>query len=158
MTYHRADVLKVLLDNVPSHYGRHFSKRLETYEDDPSLGAIDLRFTDGTSATCDVLLGTDGIKSAVRRTMYTQLAEKARCEAAPEEEVQKLLRHIEPTWSGEAVYRSIISREDLESKFADHPSLTGPTVVSLVTYYRRSANHIPSTWRSIVYVHFEPNH
>ncbi|OCH95061.1 FAD/NAD(P)-binding domain-containing protein [Obba rivulosa] len=62
-SYHRADFLRVLLEHVPSHYKTHFSKRLATYDDDPEQESVTLRFTDGTSATCDVLVGTDGINA-----------------------------------------------------------------------------------------------
>ncbi|OCH90229.1 salicylate hydroxylase [Obba rivulosa] len=127
-TYHRADFLQVLLEHVPQHYGTHFSKRLASYDDDPEQGTVTLRFTDGSSATCDVLVASDGIKSAVRQTMYTRLAEKARCEGATPEEVEILLNHVPATWSGELVYRHLITREDIEKAFPNHPSLNGPTL------------------------------
>ena len=79
-SFHRAEFLKILEKNIPSSYRTHFGKRLESYEDSTS-NPITLRFKDGTTATCDVLIGADGVKSAVRRSMFADLAAKAQDDA-----------------------------------------------------------------------------
>lgn len=128
-SYHRADLLQVLLEHVPPHYGTHFSKRLDSYVDDPDQDVVILRFADGTSASCDILIGADGIKSAVRRKMYTEMAEETQTEGNSDEQAQNLLSCITPVWSGERVYRHIITRDDLVKSYPDHPSLSGPVQV-----------------------------
>ncbi|HUQ61312.1 NAD(P)/FAD-dependent oxidoreductase [Lentzea sp.] len=55
----RITLRQVLLDGLDVRFG----KRFERYERD---GAITLRFEDGTTAECDVLVGADGIGSRVR--------------------------------------------------------------------------------------------
>lgn len=41
--------------------------------EDPTTGELTLRFTDGTRAVCDVLVGADGIRSVTRGVMYRRL-------------------------------------------------------------------------------------
>ncbi|EMD36944.1 hypothetical protein CERSUDRAFT_137302 [Gelatoporia subvermispora B] len=126
-TYHRADLLQVLLDHIPSHYGTHFSKRLTSYSDDPAQDSVTLIFDDGTIAACDVLIGSDGIKSVVRRILYEDLADDAQTKGGSFETVQSLRAHAHSVWSGEVAYRHIISREMVE-KIPGHPSLAGPMI------------------------------
>ena len=87
-----------------------------------------MTFKDGTTATCDLLVGADGIKSAVRRTMYSGLA----AQAESSEEKERLLAFIKPTWTGQYVYRGVIKTEDLKKASPDHPALNGPIYVRLV--------------------------
>ena len=126
-SYHRADILTVLLRHIPEHYCTHFGKRLVSYDDFPD-GSVTMTFKDGTTATCDLLVGADGIKSAVRRTMYSGLA--AQAESA--EEKEGLLALIKPTWTGQYIYRGVIKTEDLKKASPDHPALDGPIYVRLV--------------------------
>ena len=101
----------------------HFSKRLDSYTHDPSDGSVSLAFKDGTHATCDLLVGSDGIRSTVRRVMYTQLADVA--EVCEKEELKKM---IEPVWSGWVANRGLIPAEML-SEAAKHQA-GRPTIVS----------------------------
>ena len=87
-----------------------------------------MSFKDGTTATCDLLVGADGIKSAVRRTMYSGLA--AQVESA--EEKEGLLALIKPTWTGQYVYRGVVKPEDLKRASPDHPALIEPIYVRSV--------------------------
>ena len=89
----------------------HFSKRLTSYDEPSSLSEpIVLRFADGTKATCDLLIGSDGIKSAVRRTMYNAFAREASEEAGS---VASSMM-IEPVWSGIVVYRALAPTAGLD--------------------------------------------
>lgn len=62
---HRAAFLRELLADVPQDR-LHSSKKLEKV-DQGDDGPITLRFVDGTTHECDVLVGADGIHSIVRK-------------------------------------------------------------------------------------------
>jgi salicylate hydroxylase len=62
---HRAAFLRELLADVPPER-MHASKKLDNF-DQNSDGSLTLRFTDGTTHECDVLIGADGISSTVRK-------------------------------------------------------------------------------------------
>ncbi|TCD65215.1 hypothetical protein EIP91_002962 [Steccherinum ochraceum] len=128
---HRAEFLKILVDRVAacSNCTAHFSKKLVSYEDS-SDGPVQLAFSDGLFATCDILIGADGVKSAVRATMYSRFAEAAEAEV----EATKLRNHINPVWAGQVVYRYLIPREDLEAADPTHRCLTIPMEVGLMIY------------------------
>ena len=67
-TVRRADFLAAMVDLVPPEI-RHFGKRLESLEESETGGK--LAFKDGTSATADVVIGCDGIKSKVKDCMVS---------------------------------------------------------------------------------------
>ena len=71
------------------------------------LSPIELNFTDGSSAACDVLVGADGIRSIVRRWVFNDLA-KTRG--------QDMLTFINPFFSGTIVYRSLVPAESLHGR------------------------------------------
>ncbi|KAH9984473.1 salicylate hydroxylase [Xylariaceae sp. FL0662B] len=60
---HRVDLLRALLADIPQDR-MHASKRLQKIDQNSS---ITLYFTDGTTSTCDILIGADGIYSTVRK-------------------------------------------------------------------------------------------
>lgn len=62
---HRAAFLKELLAGVPAER-MHANKRLATVEKKED-GSFVLHFADGETHACDVLIGADGIHSAVRK-------------------------------------------------------------------------------------------
>jgi salicylate hydroxylase len=67
LTIHRADLLAALASMFPGDRVQ-FGKRAQTIAQDE--GGVDLNFTDGSSARVDVLVGADGIHSAVRTAMF----------------------------------------------------------------------------------------
>ncbi len=67
LTIHRADLLAALAEIFPAERVR-FAKRAETITQDGS--GITLKFTDGSTDRVDVLIGGDGIHSAVRTAMF----------------------------------------------------------------------------------------
>lgn len=90
-------------------------KRLSDYSR-LSSGEYQLQFADGSTATCDVLLGCDGVRSVVRRRMFEDEA-KARGQPA-------LLKHIEPFFSGTVAYRVLVPVERLlEVNGKLHPTM-----------------------------------
>ena len=132
-SFHRAEFLKILEKNIPSSYRTHFGKRLESYEDSTS-NPITLRFKDGTTATCDVLIGADGVKSAVRRSMFADLAAKAQDDA----QAAAYLQCIDPTWSGVVTYRALIQADSFKEDYPDHVALSTPTLVRLsISFYQK---------------------
>ncbi|KAF8586521.1 FAD/NAD-binding domain-containing protein [Ramaria rubella] len=101
--FHRADFLNVFVNNLPSGVA-HFRKRMISYKQDGAGGEIQLHFSDDSTATCDVLVGCDGIKSLVRAQMFKQMAK----DGHPE-----LLDFIDPFFSGSFAYRGLIPVEKM---------------------------------------------
>ncbi|KAE8317718.1 hypothetical protein BDV41DRAFT_489860 [Aspergillus transmontanensis] len=64
----RSQFLRELVALLPKGSTR-FNKELESYVDDPSRPQVLLRFTDGTTAEADTLLGADGIHSRTRQLL-----------------------------------------------------------------------------------------
>lgn len=129
VSFHRADFLDVLASGLDKTVTTpHFSKRLASYsqpapaEREPSRpDGVVLRFTDGSTATCDVLVGADGIHSATRKT----LLEEAAALADPGQ--AETLRGLkEPVWSGSVAYRAVVSGEALRRVNPGHRALTTP--------------------------------
>jgi len=104
--FHRAHFLDVFINNLPSGVA-HFGKRLLNYVDQPQNPEILLNFADGTKATCDLLVGCDGVKSIVRKQMFETLALEGQ---------QHLLQYIEPKFSGIFAYRGLIPIERLRKE------------------------------------------
>src|SRR5713226_311431 len=103
MRFHRAQFHSVLLSHLPSTCTTHNAKRLKSYTqptDCSKNSLITLTFMDGSTATCDILIGADGIKSAVRSCMLRELAESVDSDAK-----QSVLSCINPVWSGVTAYR-----------------------------------------------------
>lgn len=57
-------------------------------------------------ATCDLVIGSDGFRSAVRRTMFNEFAEEAEKRGQPEEAV-RLRGMVEPVFSGQIAHRGL---------------------------------------------------
>ncbi|KAH9933957.1 FAD/NAD(P)-binding domain-containing protein [Epithele typhae] len=110
-TFHRSQLQTLFAKHIQNvDQVIHFGKRLSDYVAPASgTGEIILNFRDGTSATCDVVLGSDGIRSAVRHTMYEDMAK-----AASDEKAAAELRQVSvPIWSGNIVYRGLVPVEGL---------------------------------------------
>ncbi|PPQ74337.1 hypothetical protein CVT24_000691 [Panaeolus cyanescens] len=124
MTFHRADFQKVLLRRLPASYRVHCSKRLRSYSQ-PLQGPITLLFEDGEKHTCDVLVGADGLKSAVRQGL---LGEKAKWALSQNNatEAADITALIEPVWSGECAYRALIPAERLKQRAPNHRAFSYP--------------------------------
>lgn len=113
ITLHRRDMLKVLLENMPPSemFTAHFNKRLVSYSQgrrsDGSDG-VTLFFEDGTMAEADMLAGADGIKSAVRASMFKSIAAR--------NDDPHLLKHVKAEWSGTYGYRCLVNTEKFLSR------------------------------------------
>ncbi|OAX37336.1 FAD/NAD(P)-binding domain-containing protein [Rhizopogon vinicolor AM-OR11-026] len=118
MRFHRAHFHSVLLSHLPSTCTTHNAKRLKSYTqptDCSRNSPITLTFTDGSTAMCDILIGADGIKSAVRSCMLRELAE-----SVEPGEKEFVLSCIKPVWSGVTAYRTLVSAEKLRARYPDH--------------------------------------
>ncbi|KAG5351984.1 hypothetical protein C0989_004278 [Termitomyces sp. Mn162] len=109
------------MDHLPPHYNTFFSRRLRSYEE-PQTGEIQLLFEDGSTAECDILIGADGIRSAVRRSMLIQQAKKETALGRITES-EELINNIEPVWTGILAYRALIPTERLQAYREAHPEM-----------------------------------
>ncbi|KAK0450371.1 uncharacterized protein EV420DRAFT_1646605 [Desarmillaria tabescens] len=98
MTFHRGQLQQSFLQYLPPLCLVHYSKRLQSYSRQPS-GEIQLVFRDGGHATCDVLVGADGIHSAVRAQLMQDEAQIALRSGRPDA-AEEILTAIEPIWTG----------------------------------------------------------
>jgi len=135
---HRAHLLEILVEHTVTLCQTHFSKKLASYDDAPD-GPVALRFADSSTATCDLLVGADGVKSAVRAHMYNQMADKMQSEGCSDEKVISMRKHAKPAWSGCFVYRNLITREELEKVSPGHVCFERPICFqgksqNLITY------------------------
>lgn len=114
---HRAQFHDILFRHVPKDVGMHTTKRLVSYSDPEDVNLpVCLVFADGTEAECDILIGADGFRSAVRATLFTNLANIT-------EDVNTANRRREcvpPRFSGATLYRTVIPREKLSQLSADY--------------------------------------
>ncbi|KAF8888107.1 salicylate hydroxylase [Infundibulicybe gibba] len=125
LTFHRPDFQQVLLRRLPKSCRTCCSKRLRSYIQRPS-GPIEVTFEDGSRTTCDVLIGADGLKSAVRQAL---LGEKAQYAGSQQkfQEAADITSCIDPAWSGTNAYRALIPAHRLREKSPNHPIFTRPT-------------------------------
>ena len=128
MGVHRAEFHEVLLNHLSSRCRTLPSKRLESYVQRPGA-PIALRFQDGSTATCDILIGADGLKSAVRKMMFREAGMWAESQDRNADAAQ--LRSLsEPRFSGVFSYRALIPGAKLSSVSPKHRVLSSAVQVS----------------------------
>ena len=126
-SFHRAELQKTFLELVQPPRKVRLGKRVLAYEQSDS--GIELQFQDGTTATCDVLMGCDGIRSGVRGAMYSQLADAAQRAGRPEE-AAKLRTHKSAVFSGEEMYRCLIKKDELPpGALKNHPAFNASVLI-----------------------------
>ena len=64
--FDRPTLRRIMLSGLGEHV--HFGARLAAYQHEPD-GRVTARFTDGRTATADLLIGADGVNSAVRQAL-----------------------------------------------------------------------------------------
>lgn len=116
---HRSALVTVLRGGFDSHpfCTIHTSARLLSYSysvDSDTESPLTLKFSDGSTAAADVLIGADGIHSVVRATMFWGLSHGDD------------LPRQQPKWTGTVAYRSLIERKTLDGIWKDHRALTLP--------------------------------
>ncbi|KAL1725012.1 hypothetical protein EV714DRAFT_288165 [Schizophyllum commune] len=142
---HRADFQTVLVARLKK-LGRDnvvCSKRLSSYSDaSSSFDAPSPTFSGssssciasyGTVATCDVLIGADGLKSRVRVGMMERMVSEATRQAAGPAgaEGEALAAAAQPVWSGFVAYRVLISADKLSERAPEHSLLSNPMLGEL---------------------------
>jgi len=137
--FHRADFHGILLHKIGKRYPLHTSKRLRSYIQSPpqtssSVGPheqITLEFEDGCTTTCDLLVGADGLHSAVRHTFLTDVA-RACMQEGKKYEANEALDGVEPKWNGCVAYRAIVSAESLAAMYPGHQALSKEIFVRFI--------------------------
>jgi salicylate hydroxylase len=128
MGVHRAEFHEVLLNRLSSRCRTFTSKRLESYAQRPG-DQIQLRFQDGSTATCDILIGADGMKSVIRKTMFQEAALWAELQHRNADAAE--LRSLsELRFSGVLCYRTLIPAARLSSISPNHRVFSSPIQVS----------------------------
>lgn len=132
VTLHRADFLDCLASNLPREQASvHFGKRLVSYSESAnSEMPITMEFKDGTTATCHVLLGADGVHSPTRHALLEFAARKAEAEQDKQETAARLREKIDPVWSGIISYRMVVGADKLRALNPNHSALTKCLLVS----------------------------
>ena len=136
---HRAEMVDVLVRNLPSTCTVHTSKRLVTYTE-PSHpgGAYTLHFADGSVAEADIVVGGDGIKSKTRAAMY-EYAHARDCMGAgtdsgsasvSKDDCPRCSR-ARPKWTGTVVYRYLIPMERMMSVNPDNQAVRIKALLSV---------------------------
>lgn len=92
---HRGDFIEALLGVLPEGMV-HLGHKLETVEDHGDRTT--LTFAGGKQVTADLVIGADGIRSVVRRQMFSDKG---------------------PVFSGEHAYRAVISADDAHGMVVD---------------------------------------
>ena len=127
-TFHRSVLQQVLAQHLDAGDRIHFAKRLASYSETSPTGPITLNFKDGTSATCDFVVGSDGIRSAVRRTMFNSFGDEAE-KNGQAEEAARLREMVEPIFSGQIAYRGLAPASALSPELVEYSR--GPQIVRL---------------------------
>lgn len=91
---------------------------------------------DNSTATCDILIGADGLKSAVRKSLLTERSKQA-AKAGRLAEAEDFLQKINPSWTGIVAYRGLVSAEKLKAYRDAHPDakIRVPTIPINVSPY-----------------------
>ncbi|KAI3615121.1 salicylate hydroxylase [Moniliophthora roreri] len=105
--FHRKDIQQALLEQVPPFCDVHLQHRVVECEELPD--GVKIRFANGKSAMCDMVIGADGIKSVVRRHV----------------------RHVSSSdngvvYTGTVAFRGLVPREKLAELHPGHRTLEEP--------------------------------
>ncbi|KAF8632801.1 hypothetical protein AX17_004756 [Amanita inopinata Kibby_2008] len=123
---HRAHLQQVLLKHASALCRLHVSSRLVSYTEHDD--GVHLAFEDGSTRTCDLLVGADGIKSTVRRVFLRGKQQQQNGNHGRNGYDECGDGDGEPVWSGTYAYRGLVSREALEKKVCGHRATKVPVM------------------------------
>ncbi|KIJ55835.1 hypothetical protein M422DRAFT_240459 [Sphaerobolus stellatus SS14] len=130
--FHRSHLHDLIAEELRQR-GRatfHFKKRCVSFsQQDDETDAVTIYFADGTSANSDVLVGSDGIKSAVRGHLLYGESEKGDLPDLPRavrEREHDWRRFVGTHFSGAVAYRALINAEELRAIDPHNILLTNP--------------------------------
>jgi salicylate hydroxylase len=115
---HRQHLVDIFNERLPASCTVHLNKRLTTY--DRQSGSLVLRFADDSAVTTDVLIGADGIRSSVRKTLFETIDRGV-------VDSSKIRHYTDASWTGMFVYRVLFPAEKLDP---NHVSLKDFVAVS----------------------------
>jgi len=120
MRFHRAELQQALMARVGPvvSLNSRFSRYTE-YENH-----VELEFTDGSIANCDLLIAADGIRSAIRKQFLQENVPGV-------SRGEKVVVEADPVWSGTYAFRGLLSHEAIEKAFPGHRAKTNPVIVSV---------------------------
>lgn len=127
ISLHRADLLSIFLQNLPASCNVHTSKRLTHYTTEVGGTPITLYFADGSSASADVLIGADGVRSPTRKTLFEIRNEQTGVDSGASLSPSQI---SDPVWSGSLVYRCLVSVELLKTISPEHRAIHSRIIVS----------------------------
>ena len=128
-TLQRSILQQILTKHIGADDRIHFSKRLTSYSQASPTSPITLQFKDGTVSACDLVIGSDGVRSAVRRMMFTDLAKDAEYRDQGEEAV-RLRAMVEPIYSNQIAHRGLVPTSALSKAAFEHTRI--PQLVCLL--------------------------
>ncbi|KAF8580781.1 FAD/NAD(P)-binding domain-containing protein [Ramaria rubella] len=131
---HRSQFIDLLVEllsetkRVNIHFGKRcisFKQRLTSATKDDNLNKdpVTIQFLDGSSATCDVLVGCDGIKSAVRGELVYGSTTGVTNGGTPGT-VGDLKRFVGTSFCGTVAYRTLVKPEELRAVAGEHSAIT----------------------------------
>ena len=126
---HRAELHNILVKRLSPSCKVLTSKRLVSYDQPPDDGPISLIFADGTTATCDILIGADGLKSVVRAWMMKDTLAPSTTDNPGEPRKTASCAHV--VFSGVIAYRASFPSAKLVQIAPKHPVLTSHNIVSV---------------------------
>ena len=119
---HRQHLVDILKRHLPTSCTVHFNKRLTKY-DKLSAGSCILHFADDSTETADVLIGADGVRSSVRKTLFDTIDPGVI-------DLSQARHYKDASWSGTLIYRATFPVEKLSKIDPNHILLKGFVVVS----------------------------
>ena len=137
MTFHRHALQQTLFRNIPEFCNVHLNHRLISYTE--TADKVMLRFQNGETTECDLLVGADGLKSVVRNGSPT------------------LFGPSQLVWLGRFAYRALVPAEKLREVDPLHRALDIPVNVSGPYAQRHNWKANCSIWEKMLFVMYVLN-